>query len=197
MKQLFKDLKDTLTIAEPTDTKAVVQRCSLTKDDSKTITATANALIVQDNLTKDDLLESLQSVMNLSKCPTMTSRTVFLSDGYGADFVPDKVDFGSLTEQQRQTGLEFVNQMKRPMSVEGIKNLYTRLRLTSISRKDADDIDNATRMAIYIDEMRKFPANVVRSVMKQTYEYFPTLNELICDCEREERLLNAVERGLK
>ena len=127
----------------------------------------------------------------------MTSRTVFLSDGYGADFVPDKVEFGALTEEQRQTGLEFVKQMKRPMSAEGIKNLYTRLRLTSISRKDADDIDNATRMAIYIDEMRKFPANVVRSVMKQTYEYFPTLNELICDCEREEGLLNAVERGLK
>lgn len=135
--------------------------------------------------------------MNLSECPNMTSQTVFRSDGYGADFVPDKVEFGVLTEQQRQTGLEFVRLMKRPMSVEGIKNLYTRLRLTSISRKDADDVDNATRMGIYIDEMRKFPANIVRSVMKQNYEYFPTLNELICDCEREERLLSAIERGLK
>ena len=126
----------------------------------------------------------------------MTSQTVFRSDGYGADFVPDKVEFENLTEEQRQAGLEFVRLMKRPMSVEGIKNLYTRLRLTSISRKDADDIDNATRMGIYIDEMRKFPANVVRSVMKQTYEYFPTLNELIYDCEREEKLITAVERGL-
>ena len=197
MKQLFQDLKNILPTAERTDIVVAEPKCSSISVDLKTITAKANALIVKDNLTQENLLESLQSVMNLSECPNMTSQTVFRSDGYGADFVPDKVEFGVLTEQQRQTGLEFVRLMKRPMSVEGIKNLYTRLRLTSISRKDADDVDNATRMGIYIDEMRKFPANIVRSVMKQNYEYFPTLNELICDCEREERLLSAIERGLK
>lgn len=134
--------------------------------------------------------------MNLQETPTMTSRTVFRSDGYGADFIPDTANFGTLTDEQRQKGLEFVKQMKRPMSIDGLNKLYTRLRLSTAHKKDEVPVEEAMRMAIYTEEMRKFPANVVRAVMKQTYEFFPTLNELICDCEREMYLLNAIERGL-
>lgn len=197
MKQLSKVLNNISPIAEKTDIAVVEQKCSSISVDSKTITAKANALIVQDNLTKDDLLASLKSLMNLQESPIMTNRTVFHSDGYGADFVPDRVEFGDLTEEQRQTGLEFVRQMKRPMSIDGLNKLYTRLRLATRHAKDDIDIDEKVRMAIYVEELRKHPANVARSVLKQNYEFFPTLNELICDCEREERLLSAIERGLK
>lgn len=125
----------------------------------------------------------------------MTTRIVYRSDGYGADFELEDVKFEPLTEEQKEKGLEFIRQMKRPMSSDGINKLYAKLRLSSRHSNDVD-IDEKVRMAIYVDEMRKHPANAVRKVMNTPYEFFPTLNELICDCEREEYMLNCFERAL-
>lgn len=127
----------------------------------------------------------------------MTTRTVFHSDGCGADFELESVHFDPLTEEQKQKGLEFVRMMKRPMTTEGLNKLYTKLRLSTRHSKDCAEIDEKVRMAIYVDELKKHPANVVRRVLSIPYEFFPTLNELICDCEREERLLNCFEFALK
>lgn len=127
----------------------------------------------------------------------MTTRTVFHSDGRGADFELEKVKFEDLSEEQKEKGRDFIRMMKRPMSIDGLNKLYTRMRLATRHSKDDVDIDEKLRMAIYVDELHKHPANVVRKVMMTPYEFFPTLNELICDCEREEYILDCFERGLK
>ena len=197
MKQLSTALKNILPTVETTDIVPVEQKYSLTNADLKTITATANALIVKPEIFKEDLSASLKSLLNLQKSPSMTTRTVFRSDGCGADFELESVNFEPLTEEQRTKGLEFVKMMKRPMTTEGLNRLYTKLRLSTRHAKDDVDIDEKVRMAIYVDELKKHPANVVRNVLNIPYEFFPTLNELICDCEREERLLNCFECALK
>lgn len=127
----------------------------------------------------------------------MTTRILYRSDGCGADFELESVKFEPLTEEQKEKGLEFVRQMKRPMSTDGLNKLYAKLRLSTRHAKDDVDIDEKLRMVIYIDEMRKHPANVVRKVLNTPYEFFPTLNELICDCEREEYMLDCFERALQ
>ncbi|MBR2578872.1 MAG: hypothetical protein IKE41_01880 [Clostridia bacterium] len=127
----------------------------------------------------------------------MTKRIAYPSDGYGVRFYPENVCFEKLTEEQKEKGLAFVSLMRRPITVSGINKLYTRLRLATRHTKDEDEFDEKLRMAIYVDEMRKYPAHIVRSVMMQPYEFFPTLNELICDCEREEYILTITENALK
>lgn len=135
--------------------------------------------------------------MNLQKNPVMTTRTVFHSDGYGAEFELEEVKFEDLSEEQKEKGREFIRMMRRPMSVDGLNKLYTRMRLATRHSKDDVNIDEKLRMAIYVDELHKHPANVVRKVMMTPYEFFPTLNELICDCARQEYILDCFERGLK
>ena len=197
MEKLSTVLKDTLHTAGTTDIVPVEQKYLLTSEDLKTITATANALVVQKMITEDDLLASLKSLLNLKENPKLTKRIAYPSDGYGARFYPDKVYFEKMTEEQKEKGLAFVSLMRRPMTVSGINKLYTRLRLATRHTKDEDEFDEKLRMAIYVDEMRKHPAHIVRSVMMQPYEFFPTLNELICDCEREEYILTITENALK
>lgn len=109
----------------------------------------------------------------------------------------EKVKFEDLSKEQKEKGLEFIRMMKRPMSIDGLNKLYTRMRLAARHSKDDVDIDEKLRMAIYVDELHKHPANIVRKVMMTPYEFFPTLNELICDCERQEYILDCFERGLK
>lgn len=195
MKQLSQILKDTYDTAKKTDLAVAEQKYTLTSEDSKTITQASDALIVKPEIFKEDLAASLKSLLNLHESPSMTTRIVYRSDGYGADFELEDVKFEPLTEEQKEKGLEFIRQMKRPMSSDGINKLYAKLRLSSRHSNDVD-IDEKVRMAIYVDEMRKHPANAVRKVMNTPYEFFPTLNELICDCEREEYMLNCFERAL-
>ena len=124
----------------------------------------------------------------------MTTRIVYHSDGYGADFELESVKFEPLSEEQKEKGREFIRLMKRPMSEEGLKRLYMKLRLSSRHSVDDVEINEKMRMAIYVDGMRKFPAFIVRKVMNTPYEFFPTLNELICDCEREENMIESLDR---
>ena len=197
MKQLSEILNNTLNIAKPTDIVVAEQKYILTKDDLKTITVASDALIAKQEVFKDDLSASLKSLMNLQGSPRMTTRTVYSSDGYGADFELENVDFGNITEEQRSKGLGFIKAMNRPMSVAGLNQLYAKLRLSTIHAKDEVAIDEKVRMGIYIDELRKHPAYVVRKVLNIPYEFFPTLNELICDCEREEKIIKRFEKGLQ
>lgn len=124
------------------------------------------------------------------------TRIVYPADGCGAEFELERVKFEPLSEEQKAKGLEFIRLMKRPMAYDGINKLYAKLRLSTRHAKDDVDIDERVRMAIYVDELKKHPAFVVRKVMNIPYEFFPTLNELICDCQREENMIDCFERSL-
>ena len=69
MEKLSTVLKDTLHTVGSTDIVPAEQKYLLTSEDLKTITATANALVVQKMITEDDLLASLKSLLNLKENP--------------------------------------------------------------------------------------------------------------------------------
>lgn len=193
MKKLSVDLTNISNTAEKTDLILAERKCSLTNDDLRTIIQGANALMVQEP-DAQKILAMLKSQIGLSKEPEV--KTNMISRGYGAEFIPSDVDFEEMTPQQKEKARQCVWALWRPMSDEGLIKLYTRLVLITKKAKGTSNIDETLRQAIYCEELKKYPANVVRAVMMRTYEFFPCLNELICECESECRILNILKRKL-
>lgn len=108
-------------------------------------------------------------------------RTIFTE--YGCDFVDD-ISFGNLTPEQKKQAEEVVDSYLEPLpSIEIIK-LITRLQIIA-PEKEKTAIDIKARTSIWVEELSKYPADIVTMALKKKYRWFPSLAEVLDYCDNE------------
>lgn len=109
--------------------------------------------------------------------------------GYGWDgYVSSYELTGPISEEDRVAALRQVEQWLQPAPPQLILAELTRVRALTISR-DQSTADLELVAAAYADELREYPADAVREVMREwprTHRFWPTLCELV---ERLEHLV--------
>lgn len=113
--------------------------------------------------------------MNINK------RTIFTE--YGCDFV-DEVSFGELTPKQKEIARQAVNFYFTPLPSMEIIKLITRLQIIAPEREKTA-IDLKARTSIWVEELSKYPADIVTMAMKKKYRWFPSLAEVLDYCDNE------------
>lgn len=129
---------------------------------------------------------TLKLPLNINK------HSIFTEHGY--DY-REEYDFSELTPEQKQQALEVVNAYFTPLhSIEIIK-LITRLQIIS-PEKDKTPIDLEARTSIWVEELRKYPADIVKTALKQKYRWFPALAEVLDYCDNEVAHRELIRKGL-
>lgn len=124
--------------------------------------------------------------MNTSK------RTIFTD--HGCEFV-DEVEVGEMTPEQKEIAQQAVNFYFTPLpSIEIIK-LITRLQIIAPEREKTA-IDIKARTSIWVEELSKYPADVVTMALKKKYRWFPSLAEVMDYCDNEMARRRLIQRKL-
>lgn len=125
----------------------------------------------------------------------MDTRTRTIFTEYGTEFV-DEVKFGSLTETQREQAMEAIRAYNTPLVASDIAKLVARLQIVS-PEKNKSEYDIKARTVIWVEELSKYPADVVTKVLKMRYRWFPSLAEVLENCDNEVAYRKLIERGIR
>lgn len=123
-------------------------------------------------------------------------RTLFSPDA-GTYFINTyKID--SLTNEEKQAALSLIETFMSPMPRDKIAQLFLRLTLVSPS-KEKEEIDTQLQCGFYVEDLAQYPADIVHSVMHESYKWFPSLHELKERCNdmynERKRLLHAIQKA--
>ncbi len=121
------------------------------------------------------------------------TRTIFTE--YGTEFV-EEAKFGSLTKYQREQAMEAIQAYNTPMGAPEIAKLVARLQIIS-PEKNKSEYDIKARTIIWVEELSKYPADVVNKVLKMRYRWFPSLAEVLENCDNEVAYRKLIERGIR
>ena len=133
----------------------------------------------------------LKHTLNL---PLNTQRKTIFTE-HGTEFV-DEVSFGDLTQEQVEQANEVLQEFNKPLAKQEIVKLIARLQIIC-PEKNKTQIDTAARTAIWVEELSKYPADVVTYALKSRYKWFPTLSEVLDNCDNEMAYRKLVERGIR
>lgn len=76
-----------------------------------------------------------------------------------------------------------------------IIKLIARLQIIS-PEKDKTTIDLEARTSIWVEELRKYPADIVTMALKGKYRWFPALAEVLGCCDNEVAHRELIRKGL-
>jgi hypothetical protein len=111
----------------------------------------------------------------------ISKRTIYTE--YGCDFVDD-ISFCELTAEQKEQAKQVVYNYFTPLQNIEIIKLITRLQIIA-PEKEKTAIDIEARTSIWVEELSKYPADIVIMAMKKKYRWFPALAEVLDYCDNE------------
>ena len=101
-----------------------------------------------------------------------------------------------MTGEQIEQAKKAIKAYSRPLPKAEIIKLIARLQIIC-PEKTKTQFDTKSRTAIWIEELSKYPADVVTYVLKMRYKWFPTLAEVLNNCDNEVAYRKLLERGIK
>lgn len=123
----------------------------------------------------------------------MQKKTIF--GEYGCEFADD-VEFGKLTEQQQVLAERAVEEYFKPLPAIEIAKEIARLQIIA-PEKEKTEFDMEARTMIWIEELSKYPADVVTDALRRKYRWFPTLAEVLDYCDNEIAFRNLIKRKIR
>ena len=191
MKKLSQACEPILTIAEKTNN-------SLAQSQSSSIKGAGKMIIAPQQFSQKTPRENDKSLSLLLKhtlnLPLNTQRKTIFTE-HGTEFV-DEVSFGDLTQEQAEQATRLLQDFNKPLPKQEIVKLIARLQIIC-PEKNKTQIDTAARTAIWVEELSKYPADVVTYALKSRYKWFPMLSEVLDNCDNEMAYRKLVERGIR
>lgn len=123
----------------------------------------------------------------------MQKKTIF--GEYGCEFADD-VEFGKLTEQQQVLAERAVEEYFKPLPAIEIAKEIARLQIIA-PEKEKTEFDMEARTMIWIEELSKYPADVVTDALRRKYRWFPTLAEVLDYCDNEIAFRKLIKRKIR
>lgn len=123
----------------------------------------------------------------------MRKRTIF--GDYGCEFVDD-VELGEITAEQKAIAERVVQEYFKPLSSVEIAKEIARLQIIAPEKEKAE-FDMKARTLIWIEELSKYPADVVMSAFRKKYRWFPTLAEIRDVCDNEVAFRELIKRKIR
>lgn len=123
----------------------------------------------------------------------MRKKTIF--GDYGCEFVDD-VELGEITAQQKAIAERVVQEYFKPLSSVEIAKEIARLQIIAPEKEKAE-FDMKARTLIWIEELSKYPADVVMSAFRRKYRWFPTLAEIMDICDNEVAFRELLKRKIR
>lgn len=108
-----------------------------------------------------------------------------------------KINIGRMTHAQKILALQAIKEFNVPLPAEEILKLMYRLELVTNTGKDKSDIDKKARAAVWVEELIKYPADVVTKAMKAKYKWFPSLAEVMDRCDNEMAYRELLRQGIR
>lgn len=176
MKQLSEVLNNTLNTAKQTESVPAVQKFSLTKEDGKMIIAKMEQFKAMSPAEcTDNLLTLWTQLANLPKCP---KRSYCLDYTGEVGYEPPKINLDGieLTDNTKGVLAEIIKVAYEPISRKEFAILYAKLKV--LCKWHSVPADEEVIMTAYYDELKKYPAVLVRDALKPKYEWFPSFAEL-------------------
>lgn len=190
MKTLSAVASNISNTAKETINSPAESQYSLTKSVGKQITAETLAKV--PTATNDQNLVAL--LKHTLKLPlNLQKRTVF--GDYGCEFVDD-VELGELTEQQQILAERAIEEYFKPLSSVEIAKEIARLQIIAPEKEKAE-FDMKARTLIWIEELSKYPADIVTDALRRKYRWFPTLAEVMDYCDNEIAFRNLIRRKIR
>ena len=190
MKLLSEELNNTLTTAGKTDNSHAVSPSSSTRSGGEMIIAPQQTQTPSIN--DRNLIAYLKHTLKL---PVTTYTKTIFDEQYGASFQP-VVKFGEMNQEQMQQAQEALRQYMQPMDRIDIIKLITRLQIICPER-EKNNVDVKARTYIWIEELQRYPADVVNMALRQKYRWFPSLAEVLDYCDNEVAFRKLVEMGIR
>lgn len=191
MKTLGEACKITYNSAKKTDNSHVELPSSSTKNGGLTI-MTPSALAARNPDENDkSLLQCLNHTLKLSL--SIETRSKFSEHGWEPDY---RVIIRDMDDLKKAQALAIVEQYSVPLPASKIAELIARLQIIAPEREKSV-VDIKARTAIWIEELSKFPADVVTKALKGRYRWFPSLAEVLERCENEVAYRNLIKRGIR
>lgn len=191
MKTLSQACTPILTTAEKINNLPAQSQYSLTNSDGQMI-------IIPQQLSQKTPKENDKSLSRLLKhtlkLPLNTQRKTIFTE-YGAEFV-DEVRFGDMTQEQVEQATMVLREFNKPLPRQQIIKLIARLQIICPEKNKAQ-FDTEARTAIWIEELSKYPADVVNYVLRMRYKWFPSLSEVLDNCDNEMAYRKLIERGIR
>ena len=126
--------------------------------------------------------------------PVDTQSRIKYTD-HGCEFIPN-IEFGKLTDEQKEQAKQVVDLYFNPLDNTEIVKLIARLQIIS-PEKEKSAIDIQARTSVWVEELSKYPADVVIKALKQRYRWFPSLAEVLDYCDSEVRYRELIRQKLK
>lgn len=89
-----------------------------------------------------------------------------------------------MTESEKEQARQAVDLYLAPLPITEIIKLITRLQIIA-PEKEKTTIDIKARTSIWLEELRKYPADIVIMALKKKYRWFPSLAEVMDYCDNE------------
>ena len=122
----------------------------------------------------------------------MQKKTIF--GDYGCEFVDD-VELGEITAEQKAIAEKIVDEYFKPLSSVEIAKEIARLQIIAPEKEKAK-FDLKARTVIWIEELSKYPADVVTYALRRKYRWFPTLAEVMDYCDNEIAFRSLIKRKI-
>lgn len=191
MKTLSQACTPILTTAEKTNNSLAQSQSSLTNRGGQMI-ITPQQLSQKTPKENDKSLSRL--LKHTLKLPLNTQRKTIFTE-YGAEFV-DEVSFGDMTQNQAEQAILVLREFNKPLPTQQIIKLIARLQIICPERAKTE-YDTKARTAILVEELSKYPADVVNYVLRMRYKWFPSLSEVLDNCDNEIAYRKLIERGIR
>ena len=191
MKTLSQACTPILTTAEKTNNSLAPSQSSLTNSGGQMI-ITPQQLSQTTPKENDQRLSQL--LKHTLKLPLNTQRKTIFTE-YGAEFV-DEVSFGDMTQEQYDKAMLVLREFNKPLPSQQIIKLIARLQIICPERAKPE-YDTKARTAIWVQELSKYPADIVNYVLRMRYKWFPALSEVLDNCYNEMAYRKLIERGIR
>ena len=123
----------------------------------------------------------------------MQKKTIF--GDYGCEFVDD-IELGELTEQQQMLAERAIEEYFKPLPAVEIAKEIARLQIIAPEKEKAE-FDMKARTLIWVEELSKYPADVVTDALRRKYHWFPSLAEVRDYCDNELAFRNLIKRKIR
>lgn len=108
-----------------------------------------------------------------------------------------RVHIENMSHAQKMLALQAIRDFNAPLPAEEIIKLMYRLELVTTTAKEKSDIDKKARAAVWVEELSRYPADVVTKALKAKYKWFPSLAEVMDNCDNTMAYRNLLQQGIR
>lgn len=101
-----------------------------------------------------------------------------------------------MTKEQVEQAKQVLREFNKPLPSQQIIKLIARLQIICPERAKPE-YDTKARIAIWVEELSKYPADVVNYALRMRYKWFPALSEVLDNCDNEMAYRKLIEQGIR